>query len=81
MGQKREAPPTWSSAVMRGLLGAGIFFVLLVTLFGRPLLPSAALAAFMLLIYIPMGHFLDRFFYNRRQAAKRRERERRARGE
>ena len=35
----------------------------------------------MLLIYIPMGHFFDRFFYNRRQAAKRRERERRAQGE
>jgi len=42
---------------------------------------SVFLAVFMLLIYIPMGHFLDRFFYNRRQAASRRERERRARGE
>ena len=30
----------------------------------------------MLLIYIPLGYFIDRFFYNRRQAAKRRERER-----
>ena len=41
-------------------------------------MPSIALAAFMLLIYIPLGHYIDRFFYNRRQAAKRRERERRA---
>jgi hypothetical protein len=30
----------------------------------------------MLGIYIPMGYLFDRFFYNRRQAAKRRERER-----
>jgi hypothetical protein len=75
MVDKRDIPPTWSTAVTRGLLGAGLFFVLLVTLFGRPALPSLALAGFMLLIYIPMGHAFDRFFYNRRQAAKRRERE------
>jgi uncharacterized membrane protein len=81
MGSKRDLPPTWTSAVTRGLLGAGLFLVLLVTLFGRPVLASAVLAVLMLLIYIPMGHFLDRFFYNRRQAARRRERERRARGE
>ena len=72
MGSKRDLPPTWSSAVTRGLLGAGLFFVLLVTLFGRPMLQALALAAFMLLIYIPMGYSFDRFFYNRRQAARRR---------
>jgi uncharacterized membrane protein len=81
MGNKRDVPPTWSSAVTRGLLGAGLFGVLLVTLFGQPVGSSIALAAVMVLIYIPMGHFMDRFFYNRRQAAKRRERERRAQGE
>jgi hypothetical protein len=81
MGSKRDLPPTWTSAVTRGLLGAGLFLVLLVALFGRPVLASVFLAAFMLLIYIPMGHYLDLFFYNRRQAARRRERERRARGE
>jgi hypothetical protein len=78
MGSKRDLPPTWASAVTRGLLGAGLFFVLLVTLFGRPILASGVLSALMLGIYIPMGHFMDRFFYNRRQAARRRERERRA---
>ena len=81
MGSKRDLPPTWASAVTRGLLGAGVFLVLLVTLFGRPVVASVFLAVFMLLIYIPMGHYLDRFFYNRRQAARRRERERRAQGE
>jgi hypothetical protein len=81
MTSKRDLPPTWSSAVTRGLLGAGLFAVLLVALFGRPLGESLGLSALMLLIYIPMGHLFDRFFYNRRQAAKRRERERRAQGE
>lgn len=81
MGDKRDLPPTWSTAVNRGLLGAGLFLALLVTLFGRPFLASLVLSLFMLGIYIPMGHFFDRFVYNRRQAAKRRERERQARGD
>ena len=81
MGTKRDLPPTWSSAVNRGLLGAGIFLALLVTLFGRPFLGSLVLSLCMLAIYIPMGHFFDRFFYSRRQAASRRQRERQARGE
>jgi hypothetical protein len=81
MGSKRDLPPTWASAVTRGLLGAGLFLVLLLALFRQPVISSVSLAAFMLLIYIPMGHYLDLFFYNRRQAARRREREHRARGE
>jgi|SRR5919109_277405 hypothetical protein len=81
LGQKREGAPTWSSAAGRGLVGAGIFLLLLVVLFGRPVGPSLGLAAVMMLIYIPLGYYIERFFYRRRQAARRRERERRARGE
>lgn len=81
MGTKRDqAPPTWNSAVTRGLLGAALFAVLLVVLFGRPVAGAILLAVLMLLIYIPLGHFIDVFFYNRRQAAKRRQREDGARG-
>src|SRR5436190_21408065 len=32
MGTKREGPPRWSSAVTRGLFGAGIFLLLLVVI-------------------------------------------------
>jgi len=81
LGQQRERVPSWGSALGRGAFGAAIFFVLLVVIFGRPAAPSFALAALMLLIYVPLGHYIDRFFYNRRQAARHRERERRARGE
>ena len=81
MGDKRDHAPTWSSAVTRGVLGAGVFLVLLVTLFGHPFPQALVLSLFMMAIYIPRGHFFDRFFYNRRQAAKRRERERQAGGE
>jgi len=81
MGQRRDLPPIWRTAIWRGLFGAAIFFVLLVLVFARPVGPSLGLAALMLLIYVPMGHYIDRFMYRRRQAARRREREGRARGE
>ncbi len=80
MGQKkRDVAPTWGTAVWRGLFGAGVFLVLIVVLFHQPVGTSLGLAALMLLIYIPMGHYMDRFMYRRRQAARRRERERKAR--
>jgi hypothetical protein len=81
LSDKRDFPPTWTSAVNRGLFGAAIFLVMLLLLFRQPAATSVPLAVFMLVIYIPLGHFIDRFFYNRRQAAKRRQRERRARDE
>src|SRR3954451_21031637 len=58
MGSKREGPPTWTSAVNRGLFGAGIFLLLLVVAFGQPVARSVPLAVFMLLIYIPLGHLI-----------------------
>jgi hypothetical protein len=53
-----------------------IFMVLLLAIFRRPLGPSVGLAALMLLIYIPLGYYIERFLYNRRMASRRRERER-----
>ena len=73
---RRDQPPTWNTAAWRGLLGAGVFLALLVALFSQPFGPALGLSVLMLAIYIPLGHLIDRFFYNRRQAAKRRERER-----
>jgi hypothetical protein len=74
---RRDVPPTWRSSFNRALIAAGIFFALLVLLFGQPVASSIGLAAFMLLLYVPMGYGIDRFFYNRRQAAKRRARDER----
>ena len=72
MVDRRDVPPTWRSSINRALIAAGIFFVLLVLLFGQPVASSIGLAGFMLLLYVPMGYAIDRFFYNRRQAQKRR---------
>jgi hypothetical protein len=57
------SPPTWRGALNRALIASGIFLLLLVLLFGRPFTEAFALSAFMLLVYIPMGYYFDRFFY------------------
>lgn len=71
-----QSPPTWRGAVNRGLIGAGIFLLLLLVAFRQPVAASLGLSVLMLAVYIPMGYTIDRFFYNRRQAAARRAGER-----
>jgi hypothetical protein len=68
-------PPTWSSAIKKGLVAAVIFFVLIGLVFSRPLGSAAGIALFMLVFYIPMAYYTDRFFYNRQLLKARRERE------
>ena len=68
-------PPTWSSAIKKGLVAAVIFFVLIGFVFGRPLGSAVAIAVFMLVFYIPMAYYTDRFFYNRQALKAQRERE------
>jgi hypothetical protein len=73
---KREGPPTWQSAINRGILGALIFLAALLFFFGQPASGAIPLAVFMGVVYVPMGYYLEMFFYNRRQAQRRRQRER-----
>jgi Flp pilus assembly protein TadB len=72
---KRDQAPTWSGAVTRGLIAAGLFFALIVVVFRQPVLQALGLAILMLAFYIPMGYFIDRFFYNRRQRQRQAERQ------
>jgi hypothetical protein len=78
---RRDIAPTWRSATNRGLIGAVIFFLLFWLAFGRPVVAALGLSAVMLAMYIPMGYYVDRFFYRRRlrqlqaeRAAQRQER-------
>ena len=74
MQDRRDVPPTWRGSVNRALLGAGLFFVLVFLPFHQPLGTAIALASVTLVFYVPLGYYMDRFFYNRRQAAKRKTR-------
>ncbi len=64
---RRDIPPTWGAAFKRGLFGAAIFFLLFWLVFQRPVVGAVALSAVMLGMYVPMGYYIDRFMYRRRQ--------------
>ena len=68
---RRDMAPTWASAFRRGLFGAGIFLLLLWLAFGRPFGAALVLSVVMLAMYVPLGYYVDRFFYNRRRARER----------
>jgi hypothetical protein len=72
---RRDRVPSWGSAVMRGVIGALIFLVLLMLLFGYPFAGALGLTAIMLALYIPLGYYLDRFFYRRRRMAAQRQKQ------
>lgn len=63
---RRDLAPTWGGAFKRGLIGAVIFFLLLWLAFGRPVGSALLLAVVMLGLYVPMGYYVDQFFYRRR---------------
>ena len=73
--QRGDAPPTWRSSIVRGLVAAVIFAVLLMLIFGRPAGAALALGAFMLAFYVPAGYFIDMFMWRRRERARIRARE------
>jgi hypothetical protein len=69
-GPRADSPPTWRGAVNRGLVAAAIFVLLLLLAFRRPFWEAFGFGAFMLVFYIPMGYYIDRIMWRRRQGAK-----------
>jgi hypothetical protein len=72
--QRQPRKPSWSGAVNRAAIGALIFLGILLLLFKQPPGTSIALAGLMFAMYIPMGHAIDSFFYNRRRRSEQRAR-------
>ncbi|MTD42923.1 hypothetical protein GKE82_01040 [Conexibacter sp. W3-3-2] len=68
--QRLETPPNWRSAANRAAIASLIFGVALFLLFGQAVAPTIALAAFMFLVYIPLGYYTDLFIYRRRMKQK-----------
>lgn len=72
--QRLDRPPTWRGAINRASIAAGVFFALLLIFFrDQGVGAKLAIAAFMFLVYIPMGYYTDLFVYRRRQARRLRE--------
>jgi hypothetical protein len=66
-----DRPPTWRGALNRAFLATGMFLVLLLLFFRHQQIgPKLGIAAFMLVVYVPLGYYTDLFIYRRRQARK-----------
>jgi hypothetical protein len=63
-------PPSWRSAINRAAIAAVILIALSIFAFKQKPAASIGFAVFALVIYIPMGYYLDKFLYNRRMRAK-----------
>jgi hypothetical protein len=61
-------PPSWRSSVNRALIAVVVFVGVIIFAFGQNPAAAVALGGFMLLIYVPMGYYMDSYFYRRRQA-------------
>ncbi len=72
--QQRQArmmqPPTWKGATIRASFAAALLLVFTQLGIGPdiPLGQSVAVAAFAMLLYVPLGFYTDRFVYRRRMA-------------
>jgi len=65
-----DRPPTWRSALNRAAISAAVFAVAVVVLFHRPVVAALVLGAVMVLLYLPMSYYTDRYLYKRRQRQK-----------
>ena len=65
-GGRPLRPPSWSRAILTSLMIAALLLVIFTVVLKEPITATLGLAGFMLLIYIPMSYYLDRYMYSRR---------------
>jgi len=68
--ERFDTAPTWRGAVNRAAIAAAVFGVLVTLVFKKSPAAGAVLAAFMFLLYIPMGFVADSAIYRYRQRKK-----------
>src|ERR1700742_2270221 len=73
--KKKDLPPTWKGAAIRGAGAAVIFVLILLVLFKRPVPVSLIFGVFMLVFYIPTGYFNDLTTWRRSERQRIRDRE------
>jgi hypothetical protein len=65
--ERMSRPPTWKGATQRAGVAAGLFAVLITIFFKEKVATSITLAAFMLLLYIPLSYMTDNAIYKWRR--------------
>jgi hypothetical protein len=69
-GPRQDLPPTWRSALTRGLFAAAIFVVLVVLIFKESVGTALVFGLFMLIFYVPAGYYMDMVLWRRRERAR-----------
>ena len=67
---RMDRPPSWRAAANRAVIATLVFLVAVLVIFNQPVAGAAALSAFMLCFYIPLGYYTDKLMYDRRQRKK-----------
>jgi hypothetical protein len=62
--ERMNRVPTWKGAVQRAGIAAALFAVLITIFFKEKVATSLSIAAFMLVVYIPLSYLTDRAIYN-----------------
>lgn len=71
--ERMNKPPSWRGAINRAGIAASVFLAVLILILKQSVGAAVGLAAFMFLVYIPMGFAMDGFVY--RMKMRRREKE------
>jgi len=66
---RRDKPPTWKGAFVRSMFAAILMMLVVIILLNKP---NQAIALFpiVLLMYIPISYYSDRWMYDRRMRKK-----------
>jgi hypothetical protein len=73
--KKKDLPPTWKGAAIRGAGAAVLFVLILYVGFKRPVGVSLVFGLFMLIFYIPTGYYIDMTMWRKRERQRIRDRE------
>ncbi|HEY5942078.1 MAG TPA: hypothetical protein VIT89_04370 [Solirubrobacterales bacterium] len=67
---KGDMPPTWRGAFFRGAVAALIFVAVLALVLGKSIGAAFLFGAFMMVLYVPAGYFIDMTLWRRRERAR-----------
>lgn len=68
--ERLNTPPSWRGALNRAAISALIFGVFAMIILGWKVQEALPLTAVMVLLYLPLSYYTDRYIYNRRQRQK-----------
>jgi hypothetical protein len=66
---RRDRPPTWRGAFVRAMFAAILMMLIVIVVFNQPT-QGIALFPLVLLMYVPISYYTDRWIYERRQRSR-----------